>query len=157
MAGYFDSPRLKVAFTFQDVYMGFSPFEAASTFSMMPYSELAHGMWYPKGGMYCVVATLVEIARLAGVEFEYGTAVEKIMADWYEIKGVLLEDGRCLSADFIVANADLPYVYQKLLPQDREAKRLARNRFSCSKISFFWGIDKPVPSLPPHTLFLVDE
>ena len=41
---------------------------------------------------------------MTGVEFEYGTAVEKIMADGYETKGVVLEDGRCLNADFIVAN-----------------------------------------------------
>jgi phytoene desaturase len=157
MAAYFDSPRLKAAFTFQDVYMGLSPFEALATFSMMPYSELAHGVWYPRGGMYRIVEVLVEIANLAGVEFEFGTAVEKIMADGYETKGVVLDDGRCLTADFIVANADLPYVYQELLPQGRMARRLARKRFSCSTISFFWGIDKTLSALPPHTLFLVDD
>lgn len=157
MANYFDSPRLKAAFTFQDVYMGLSPFEALATFSMMPYSELAHGVWYPRGGMYRIVEALVEIALLAGVEFEFGTAVEKIMADSYETKGVVLQDGRCVNADFIVANADLPYVYQKLLPQDRTARSMSRKRFSCSTISFFWGINKPLPSLPPHTLFLADD
>ncbi len=47
MASYFTSPRLKSAFTFQDVYMGLSPFNAPATFSLMPYSELAHGVWYP--------------------------------------------------------------------------------------------------------------
>ena len=51
MSAYFDDPRLKAAFTFQDVYMGLSPFEAPATFSMMPYTELAHGVWYPRGGM----------------------------------------------------------------------------------------------------------
>ena len=157
MAAYFDSPRLKAAFTFQDVYMGLSPFEAPATFSMMPYSELAHGVWYPKGGMYAIVEALMEIAKVAGVEFEFGTAVEKIMVDGYDAKGVVLEEGRCLQADFIVANADLPYVYQKLLPPDRMARSMSRKRFSCSTISFFWGIDKPVPSLPPHTLFLADD
>ena len=75
MVAYFDSPRLKAAFTFQDVYMGFSPFEAAATFSMMPYWELAHGVWYPQSGMYRIVEALVEIAQLAGVVFEYDTAV----------------------------------------------------------------------------------
>jgi phytoene desaturase len=99
----------------------------------------------------------VEIARLAGVEFEFGTAVEKILVDGYEAKGVVLDDGRCLNADFVVANADLPYVYQELLPQDRVSRAMARKRFSCSTISFFWGIDKPLKSLPPHTLFLVDD
>ena len=157
MAAYFDSPRLKAAFTFQDVYMGLSPFEALATFSMMPYSEMAHGVWYPRGGMYRIVEALMEIASLAGVEFEFGAAVEKIMVDGYEAKGVVLEDGRCLNANFIVANADLPYVYQELLPQDRMARSLAHKRYSCSTISFFWGIDKPLFSLPPHTLFLADD
>ena len=51
MSAYFDNPHLKAAFTFQDVYMGLSPFEAPATFSFMPYTELEHGVWYPKGGM----------------------------------------------------------------------------------------------------------
>ena len=58
MAAFFDEPRLKAAFTFQDMYMGLSPFEAPATFSMMPYTEMAHGVWYPKGGMYQVVEAL---------------------------------------------------------------------------------------------------
>ena len=65
MSAYFDDPRLKSAFTFQDVYMGLSPFEAPATFSMMPYTELAHGVWYPKGGMHRVVDALMEIASAA--------------------------------------------------------------------------------------------
>jgi len=157
MAAYFDSPRLKASFTFQDVYMGLSPFEAPATFSMMPYTEMAHGVWYPKGGMVRIVEALVEIARTAGVEFEFGTAVEKIMIDGDETKGVVLDDGRILKADAVVANADLPYVYQKLLPEDGNARKMSRKRFSCSTISFFWGVDKAVPSLPPHTLFLADD
>ena len=32
-----------------------SPFEAPATFSMMPYTELAHGVYYPRGGMYSMV------------------------------------------------------------------------------------------------------
>ena len=78
MHAYFDSPRLKSAFTFQDVYMGLSPFEAPATFSMMPYTELAHGVWYPRGGMYQIVESLVRIAEQAGVQFEYDAPVAQI-------------------------------------------------------------------------------
>ena len=78
MSAYFKQPRLKTAFTFQDVYMGLSPFEAPATFSMMPYTELAHGVWYPQGGMYQVVEALMTLARKAGVEFIYDEAVERI-------------------------------------------------------------------------------
>jgi phytoene desaturase len=157
LSAYFDDPRLKSAFTFQDVYMGLSPFDAPATFSLMPYSELAHGVWYPKGGMYSVVEALMELAQRAGVAFEFDATVEQIDVNGNQARGVVLTDGRRLQADAILANADLPYVYRDLLPVDGEAERLSRKRFSCSVISFFWGVDKPYTQLPPHTLFLADD
>jgi phytoene desaturase len=157
MSAYFDDPRLKTAFTFQDVYMGLSPFEAPATFSLMPYSELAHGVWYPKGGMYRVVETLTDLAREAGVEFIFNSAVERIEANSTYARGVLLANGSRLDADVVLANADLPYVYQDLLPQDGMVEAFSRKRFSCSVISFFWGVDKTYEALGPHTLFLADD
>ncbi len=157
MSAYFDDPRLKAAFTFQDVYMGLSPFEAPATFSMMSFTELAHGVWYPKGGMYQVVQALMELARQAGAEFEFDASVERIDVNGTSARGVVLDDGRRVQADAVLANADLPYVYNHLLPQDDLSEQLARKRFSCSVISFFWGVDKPCESLNAHTLFLADD
>jgi phytoene desaturase len=157
MSAYFAEPRLKSAFTFQDIYMGLSPFEAPATFSLMPYTELAHGVWYPKGGMYRIVETLMDLARQAGVEFSFNSAVEQIDTNANHARGVRLADGSHLEADVVLANADLPYVYQHLLPQDEMTKALTRKRFSCSVISFFWGMDKTYEALGPHTLFLADD
>jgi phytoene desaturase len=157
MSNYFNNPRLKAAFSFQDVYMGLSPFEAPATFSMMPYTELAHGVWYPKGGMYRLVEALMEIAGAAGVEFIFESSVKQIEVDGLRTRGVILDDGRRLEADAVLANADLPYVYRDLLPQDGMAAKLERKRFSCSVVSFFWGVDKTYQTLGPHTLFLADD
>lgn len=157
MSAYFDDPRLKSAFTFQDVYLGLSPFEAPATFSFMPYTELAHGVWYPKGGMYQVVEALTALARRAGVEFVFDSPVERIDVDGARARGVLLADGARLDADVVLANADLPYVYQNLLPRDGTAGALSRKRYSCSVISFFWGVDRVYDGLGPHTLFLADD
>ena len=157
MSTYFKEPRLKAAFTFQDVYMGLSPFEAPATFSMMPYTEIAHGVWYPRGGMYRVVEALMEVAYRSGVEFMFDTPVERIDVNGSHTRGVELANGSRIETDAIVANADLPYVYQELLPQDGKAEQMARKRFSCSVVSFFWGVDKPYSQLGPHTLFLADD
>ena len=46
---YFHDERLKVAFTFQNMYMGVNPTEAPAIFSLMQYTELADGVWFPKG------------------------------------------------------------------------------------------------------------
>ncbi len=157
MSAYFDEPRLKSAFTFQDIYMGLSPFEAPATFSMMPYSELVHGVWYPKGGMYRIAEALADLAREAGAEFVFNSPVEQIEVNAAHARGVLLADGARLKADLVLANADLPYVYQQLLPQDEAGRGLSRKQFSCSVMSFFWGVDKQYKDLAPHTLFLADE
>lgn len=151
---YFDDPRLQAAFTFQDGYMGMSPLEAPATFSFVPYTELMHGVWYPKGGMYSVVGALMDLAREAGVEFLFDSPVERIVATGRQARGILFGDGRRLAADVVLANADLPYVYHDLLPQDGSSKSLERKRYSYSAISFFWGLDKAYPGLGPHTLFL---
>ncbi|MBN1149048.1 MAG: phytoene desaturase, partial [Anaerolineales bacterium] len=122
-----------------------------------PYTELAHGVWYPRGGMYRIVDALMEIARQAGVEFEFDAAAERIEVNGSRARAVVLADGRRLEAGAILANADLPYVYQELLPQDGLARSMSRKRFSCSVVSFFWGVDKTYASLGPHTLFLADD
>jgi phytoene desaturase len=157
MSAYFDAPRLKSAFTFQDLYVGLSPFEAPAILSLLSYTELAHGVWYPAGGMYRIVETLVDLARDAGVEFIVGSPVERIDTDTNTARGVVLADGARLDAEVVLANADLPYVYERLLPPDEMARSLSRKRFSCSAISFFWGLDKPYVGLPAHTLFLADD
>lgn len=157
MASYFDEPRLKAAFSFQDVYMGLSPFEAPATFSMMPYTELAHGVWYPKGGMYSIVTALTRMAEDAGVAFDFSSTVERIEVNGSSARALILDDGRRLEADVILANADLPYVYRNLLPPDGTVEQLNHKRYSCSVISFFWGVDKIYEPLGPHTLFLADN
>ena len=157
MSAYFDHPHLKAAFTFQDVYMGLSPFEAPATFSMMPYTELAHGVWYPQGGMYSIAEALYSLACQAGVEFIFDVEVEGIRVSGDRVLGVELPDHGHLEADVIVANADLPYVYQELLPPNDLSRNLTRKRYSCSAISFLWGLDKPYESLPAHSLFLAED
>lgn len=132
-------------------------FEAPATFSMMPFTEIAHGVWYPRGGMYQIVETLLEMARQAGVEFAFSTRVEQIEVQGQQTSGVRLRDGLHIKADLVVANADLPYVYTHLLPPDSHAMRMRRKRYSCSVISFFWGLDRVYPALGPHTLFLADD
>jgi phytoene desaturase len=54
----------------------------------------------------------------------------------------------------VVANADLPYVYQHLLPDQAEARRLERKNYTCSAIMFYWGVDRIYPQMNFHNVFL---
>ena len=151
---YFKDPRLKIAFTFQDLYMGLSPFEAPATYSLMQYTELADGVWFPMGGMYRVTEALTGIAEKLGVRFIFNAPVERILVDDRHATGIVLADGRDLRADVLVANADLGYVYQHLLPEDGMTNSIDRKEYGCSTVMFYWGLDKQYPDLATHNLFL---
>jgi phytoene desaturase (3,4-didehydrolycopene-forming) len=51
---YFCTDRLRRVFTFGSMYMGMSPFDAPGTYSLLQYTELAEGIWYPIGGFHKV-------------------------------------------------------------------------------------------------------
>jgi phytoene desaturase len=157
IGGYFKTPRLKSAFTFQDLYVGLIPFAAPATFSLLPYTEIAHGVWYPRRGMFTIVESLMDLAESAGVEFRFDAAVDRIGTVGDRATGATLSDGSTITADVVLANADLPYVYEHLLPDRPAAERMSRKDFSSSAISFFWGLDKTYGELGPHTLFLADD
>ncbi len=154
IGNYFHDSNLKAAFTFQNMYMGLSPFEASAIFSLLQYTELADGIWFPMGGMRRIIEALMGIAEKWGVQFMFGTPVEQINVDSNRTTGVTLSDGRELQADIVVANADLPYVYRHLLPDDGTADRLERKKYGCSAIVFYWGVEKRYPQLKTHNLFL---
>jgi phytoene desaturase len=154
---YFQDRRLRAAFTFQDMYLSLSPYQAAATYSLFPYAELAGGIWFPMGGMVRVVGALTSIAEKSGVRFLYDAPVAQIDVAGRQATGVTLADGREIRADVVVANADLPYVYRQLLPDDGTADRLDRKRYTCSTVTFYWGVDRQYPQLGPHNLFLAGD
>lgn len=151
---YFRDDRLKAAFTFQNMYLGLSPYDAPATYSLLQYTELAEGVWYPLGGMYAGIQALVRIAERLGVKFIYGAQVKKLKVKRSKVAGLELQDGREFSADIFVGNADLPYIYKELLPENREAKKLAKKLYTCSTIMFYWGVDKEYPQIAHHNVFL---
>jgi phytoene desaturase len=157
LGAFFRTTRLKDAFSFQDMYMGISPFDAMATFSMLQYTELAEGVWFPEGGMTRITDALYDIAVRHGAEVRFDSPVAEIEVEGARARGVRLADGTRLAADVVLANADLPYVYRDLLPDDGTAERLERRTYSCSTVSFLWGLDRVVPELSAHTLFLSDD
>lgn len=154
---FFKNDHLIKAFTFQNIYVGQDPTKAPALFSMIPAAELIEGSLFTMGGMYSIVQKICSLAEELGVEFFYNSQVERIEADSNRVKGVVLKGGEKSEADFIIANADLPYVYNELLPDNHLAHRLKRMKYTCSAIVFHWGVRKAYPQLGHHSVFLSDK
>lgn len=155
---HFRDPRLQAAFSFQSMYLGLSPLEAMATYALLQYTELCEGVWFPRGGVYEVIRALCNVAEGLGVTIEVGAAVSSISVAGSRADGCVLEDGRKVRADVIVANADLPYAYTRLLPWSRDAARLGRKRYTSSALIFCWGLTGGrSPALLHHNVFVADQ
>jgi phytoene desaturase len=154
---YFKDPRLKAAFTFQDMYLGISPFDAPATYSLLQSTELTDGVWYPKGGLYRIIEALVEVAEKKGVEILYDTPVQQIDYNDNLVTGVTLKNGQHLIADIVIANADLTYVYRSLLPDRSQSAKIEKKVYTCSSFMFYWGVDRKYDELQCHNLFLAGD
>lgn len=153
---FFHDQHLLMAYTFQNIYVGQSPFNSPALFSMVPAAELKEGSYFPKGGMHTIVEKLLDKALSQGVKVNYKAAVKKIITNHNHSEGIILEDNTKVKADIIVANADLPYVYRELLPDKKLSRKIDRMKYSCSAICFHWGVDKYYPQLAHHNVFLSD-
>ncbi len=153
---FFNDPRLQMAFTFQNIYVGQSPFNAPAFFSMLPGAEVTEGAWFPKGGMHRIVEKLLEKATSEGVSIHYKAQVDRIITNCNNAEGILLQNGTRIYADLVVGNADLPYIYRELLQDKKTTQILKKKKYSCSAIVFHWGVSKVYPQLEHHTIFLND-
>ena len=157
VAGYFKDDRLRRAFTFQNMYLGLSPYDAPATYSLLQYTELADGIYFPRGGLYRVIESLQHIAERLGVQMRFDAPVRSIDIAGERATGVTLDSGEELRAGVIVANADLPYVYNHLLPADPLAPKLLRKRYTSSSLMFYWGVARSYPQLLHHNVFLAGD
>ena len=149
---YFRDERLRDSLSFQTLYLGLSPFDALAVYALLGYVEIAGGIHYPIGGMHQLPLALERLARDLGVGFRYDTPVCRLDRRGDAVSSVTLESGEGLEADLVVANADLPYVYDRLLGDPYPG--IERKRFSCSAVLLHLGIDRTYPHLRHHN-FLV--
>jgi phytoene desaturase len=151
---FFRDPRLRAALSFQTMYLGISPYNSPAVYGLLPFTELAVGIWYPRGGMYQLPLALERLARELGVVLHYRSRVAKIVVDGGRATGVVLDDGRRVTADVVLCNADLPWAYRNLLDGTGAVlPRADRLRYTSSAYMLYLGVSRQYPQLLHHNVF----
>jgi phytoene desaturase len=156
---FFETEKLRQAFSLQTMYLGLSPFEAPAVYSLLPYTEIAEdGLWFPRGGMYALVEAMERLARELGVTFHLNSPVERIAVAKGRATGVQVA-GEEVGADAVLANADLPYVYRSLLggaaDGDFKGRRgRSRLRYTASAFMLYLGVGRRLDGMLHHNFYL---
>lgn len=169
----FTNPKLIQLLEFPVLFLGALPENTPALYSLMNYSDMVGGTWYPKGGMICVIKGMHRLAIELGVKFELNADVSKFEVQNSKVSEVLVLDS--LSADkagsrtdkkflsdfdAIVSSADYYFTEQKLLePQYRNysEKYWQTRKMAPSSLIFYLGVNKKLPNLLHHSLFFDED
>ncbi len=158
VARYFKNPKLRYLMEFPILFLGAPPQNTPALYSLMNYSGLVQGTFYPMGGFGSVIQALKNVAESQGVHIHTSNPVSEIQTS--NKKAVHIEaNGHSMDVDALIAAADYHHVESDLLPQ---AKRnysegyWNKRSFAPSSLIFYLGIDKKLPKLEHHNLFFDD-
>lgn len=153
---YLKDPRTRRLLSFQAMYAGLSPYDALAIYAVISYLDSVAGVYFPRGGMHAVPRALAAAAQAAGVEFRYGTAVDRVEVKAGRATGILLETGERLPADAVVLTPDAPVAFRELLPDTAAGKvwtrRLPRQKYSPSCFVLLAGSANAYPGAAHHTI-----
>ncbi|WP_020528069.1 phytoene desaturase family protein [Flexithrix dorotheae] len=152
--GHLKHPYLVQMLEFPVLFLGAKPENTPAFYNFMNYADLKLGTWYPEGGMFEVVKSMVELAKELGVEFLYNSNVEEIVVENNLAKGIVV-NGKLHEADITVSGADYHHTEKLLPPKFRGySEKYWNNRtLAPSALLFYLGIDTKVKNVEHHTLF----
>lgn len=143
---------------YPSVFLGASPFNTPALYQLMSYLDFKEGVYYPKRkGMYAVTEALTDLGKELGVQYRYGESVEQIVVDGGVATGIVV-NGKKISTDLVVSNADLQFTEQNLLPQKARSFSAAywtKRKPGPSALLMYLGVKGELPELEHHNLFFV--
>jgi len=149
---YLSDPRTQRVLSFQSMYAGLSPYDALALYAVIAYMDSVAGVFFPRGGMHAVPRALAAAADKHGVQFRYGTAVERLEVVGGRAVAAVCADGSRVPGDVFVVNPDLPVAYRELLPPEATPRRVASLRYSPSCFLLLAGSSASYSRTAHHTI-----
>lgn len=155
---YLVSDKLRQAFSIQPLLVGGNPFDTTSIYGLIHFLERAFGVHFAMGGTGAITQALGGLMQRQGVNVQLNTTVSQITIENRVTTGVMLEDGRKLKSDIVIANADAAYLYTKMIPKKQQAlsakMKLKAAHFSMGLFVLYFGTSKTYPGVAHHTIWL---
>ncbi len=155
----FRNMRLVRILEFPVIFLGSTPWKTPSLYTLMNYADMGMGTWYPMGGMFSVVESMVCLAEEQGVVFHYNAEVEHIHTHNGLARGISL-NGQMMEADLILSTGDYHHTESALLEEkDRSysEKYWKKRKMAPSALLFYIGLNKRINGLLHHNLFFDED
>ncbi len=160
LAEYFKHEEMKIAMTFQSKYLGMSPWNCPGVFTILSYIEHSGGIFHPIGGLNKISHAMAKIIEEEGGEIHLSSSIQEVIVENGKAKGVHLENGEKIMAEYVVINADFAHGMTHLVKEENRKKYtnkdLSKRDYSCSTFMLYLGLDK-VYDIPHHNIIFAKD
>ena len=152
---YFKHEKLIKLMEFPILFLGSLPSNTPAMYSLMNYSGLKQGTYYPQGGFFKIIEALVSLANEKGVTFNFNSEVQKINVSNGAVSSIKVNN-KDVAVDIVVAGADYNHVDSMLLEKkysNYTSKYWDSRKLAPSSLLFYLGLNKKLSNVTHHTLF----
>lgn len=156
---HFKNPYLRSLLEFPVLFLGTAPSQTPALYSLMTYSGIKQGTFYPMGGFGKVIDAFADICKERGVEFFNNENIEKINVE-NKIATSMTSNNRTIKSDVIIGSADYHHIENSLLDKNQRnynPKYWEKRTFSPSSLIFYIGVNKKIEKLIHHNLFFDED
>ena len=153
---YFKDPRLISLIEFPVLFLGAMPKDTPALYSLMNFSGLKQGTFYPMGGFGKVIDSFKSIAEQAGAKILTSQNVDRIEIQSGSVSRIHTNKNHSWNVDGVVGTADYHHIETNLLPKEFQTYSNAywdNKTFAPSCLIFYLGINKKIKNLSHHNLF----
>ena len=156
---YFSNEYLINILEFPVLFLGTSAKHTPALYSLMAYSGIKQGTFYPIGGFNAVIKSMEKLCIDLGVKIITGNEVKKINIKNKKVVSVSTQNDE-IETDYLIASADYAHVENQLLEKkyrNYSTEYWNKKNFSPSSLLFYLGVSKKLNKLDHHTLFFDED
>lgn len=151
---FFHQDELIYSMAFQAKYLGMSPWECPSIFSMLSFMEHEYGVFHVMGGLYQINEAMAKVAVELGVRIKLSHPIVKMDVIHKKIQRIKVNQ-KWINIDHLVINGDFSHVMslidEKHRPKRYQNKGLSSLQYSCSTFNIYLGLNRVFP-LSHHSI-----
>ncbi len=153
---YFQSEDVREIVSLVSFFLGGTPFDTPSVFTMLSFTEFVHDGYYNvNGGMYKIVEGFVQLLESNGVKIHYDTEIVDFETNDSGLQSLVDQNNRKWTSDIYVINSDAALFRGKVLKREKYSnEKLDRMRWTMAPFTIYLGINQKLPEMKMHNYFL---
>lgn len=153
---YFNSEEARQIISLVSFFLGRTPFDTASVYTLLSYTEFRHdGYFNVEGGMYRIIEGLLDELKKENIEITYDTEIVGSIYKGKNLKSLVDIRGRKWDADIIVINGDAAVFRGKIFKRKEFSdEKLDRMEWTMGSLTIYLGLKCKLPGVHHHNYYL---